>query len=65
MTLDTYLGIVQALETSPYALMNREQSKKYTERFNFMMKQRSEGEIEFVLHMVEQLLKGQDCYLSD
>ena len=25
-----------------------------------MMKQRSEGEIEFVLHMVEQLLKGQE-----
>ena len=45
--------------------MNRKQSEMYTERFNFMMKQRSEGEIEFVLHMVEQLLKGQDCYLSD
>lgn len=64
MTLDTYLGIVQALETSPYALMSREQSEKYMERFNFMVKQRSEGEIEFVLHMVEQLLKGQDCYLG-
>lgn len=65
MTLDTYLGIVQALETSPYALINGGQSGKYTERFDFMMKQRSENEIEFVLHMVEQLLKGQDCYLGD
>ncbi|MDE6052971.1 MAG: helix-turn-helix domain-containing protein [Lachnospiraceae bacterium] len=65
MSLDSYLGIVQALETSPYALINSEQSEKYIERFTFMVFKRSESEIEFVLHMVEQLLKGQDCYLSD
>ncbi len=65
MSLDTYLGIVQALETSPYALMHGEQPEKYIERFIFMMDQRSGSEIEFVLHMMEQLLKGQDCYLND
>ena len=52
MSLDTYLGIVQALETTPAALMSRDQPEKYTERFNFMVGQRSKGEVEFVLHMV-------------
>ena len=61
MSLDTYLNIVQALETSPLALMSREQ---YIERFIFMMNRCNEREIEFALHMVEQLLKGQDNYLS-
>lgn len=65
MSLDTYLGIVQALETTPAALMSREQPEKFIERFSFMVGQRSKGEVEFVLHMVEQLLKGQDCYLSE
>lgn len=65
MSLDTYLGIVQALETTPAALMSREHQEKYMERFCFMMGQRSRGEVEFVLHMVEQLLKGQDCYLNE
>lgn len=61
MSLDTYLNIVQALETSSLALMSREQ---YIERFIFMMNRCNEREIEFALHMVEQLLKGQDNYLS-
>ena len=61
MSLDTYLNIVQALETSPLALMSPEQ---YIERFIFMMNRCNEREIEFALHMVEQLLKGQDNYLS-
>lgn len=33
MSLDTYLRIVQALETTPLALMNKEQSEGYIERF--------------------------------
>lgn len=64
MSLDTYLRIVQSLETTPLALMRREQSKQYIERFVFMINRRDEREIEFALHMVEQLLKGQDSYLK-
>ena len=63
MSLDTYLRIVQALETTPLALMNKEQSEGYIERFFVLVSERNEREIEFVLHMVEQILKGQDCYL--
>lgn len=64
MSLDTYLRIVQALETTPVALMNNEQPEEYMERFFFLMAGRNKREIEFVLHMVEHLLKGQDCYLK-
>ena len=64
MSLDTYLRIVQSLETTPLALMSREQSKQYIERFVFMINRHDEREIEFALHMVEQLLKGQDSYLK-
>lgn len=63
MSLDTYLSIVQALETTPLALMSREQPEQYIERFAFLMNRCDEREIEFALHMVEQLLKGQDDYL--
>ena len=63
MSLDTYLKIVQALDTTPLALMSREHSGESIERFICMMDRRNENEIEFVLHMVEQLLKGQDYYL--
>lgn len=63
MSLDTYLSIVQALETTPLALMSREQPERYIERFAFLMNRRDEREIEFALHMIEQLLKGQDDYL--
>ena len=55
MSLDTYLGIVQALEISPSALVNEKQPGKYMERFLYIIDQRSESEIEFVLHMLEQL----------
>lgn len=48
MSLDTYLGIVQALETSPSALVNGKQPGKYMERFRYIVDQRSESEIEFV-----------------
>jgi len=63
MSLDTYLKIVQALDTTPLALMSQEHPGEYIDRFICMMDRRNENEIEFVLHMVEQLLKGQDCYL--
>ena len=63
MSLDTYLKIVQALNTTPLALMNWECSSGYIDRFICLIDRRDENEIEFVLHMVEQLLKGQDCYL--
>lgn len=65
MSLDTYLSIVQALETTPLALMSREQPEQYIERFVFLMNRRNEREIEFALHMIEQLLRGQDSYLSE
>ncbi len=65
MSLETYLNIVQALETTPLALMSYEQPEQYIERFVFLMNRRNEREIEFVLHMVEQLLRGQDTYLRE
>lgn len=65
MSLDTYLNIVQALETSPLVLMSRKHPEKYLERFAFMMNRRNEKEIEFALYMVEQLLRGQDSYLRE
>lgn len=64
MSLDTYLRIVKALETTPVALMNDKQPEKYMERFFFLVAGRSEREIEFVLHMVEHLLEEQDCCLK-
>lgn len=64
MSLDTYLRIEQALGTSPMALMDREQHEEYMERFFYLIARRNEGEIEFVLHMVEQLLRGRDSYLT-
>lgn len=65
MSLDTYLNIVQALETSPMFLMGMEHPGKHVERFVYMMNRRNEREIEFALHMVEQLLRGQDKYLYE
>lgn len=64
MSLDTYLGIVKALETSPYVLMDRGQTGKYMERFWFMVNQRKDNEIEFALYMMEQLLNGRDSYFN-
>ncbi len=65
MSLDTYLRVVQALETTPLALMSQEQPEQYIERFIFMMNRRNEREIEFALHMVEQLMRGQDNYFRE
>lgn len=39
MSLDTYLGIVQALETSQSALVNGKQPGKYMERFRYIVDQ--------------------------
>lgn len=64
MSLDTYLRIEQALGTSPMALIGRERHEEYMERFFFLIARRNEGEIKFVLHMVEQLLRGRDSYLT-
>lgn len=65
MSLDTYLNIVHALESSPMVLMSRKHPQKHIECFAFMMNRRDEREIEFALHMEEQLLRGQDNYLSE
>lgn len=64
MSLDTYLNIVQALGAAPFSLMKQGHAKDYAERFLFLVERRSQWEIEFVLHMVEQILKGHDSYLE-
>ena len=65
MSLDTYLNIVHALESSPTVLMSQQHPEKHIERFAFMMNRCDEREIEFALHMIEQILRGQEDYLSD
>ncbi len=64
MSLDTYLNIVQVLGAAPFSLMKQGYAKDYAERFLFLVERRSQWEIEFVLHMVEQILKGHDSYLE-
>lgn len=65
MSLDTYLNIVHALESSPMVLMSQKHPEKHIERFAFMMNRCDEREIEFALHMIEQILRGQEDYLSE
>lgn len=65
MSLYTYLRIVDALHTTPEALMNKEDSDKYIDRMLFIMTNCNKKQRRFVLHMVEQLIKGQEKYLSD
>ena len=65
MSLDTYLNIVHALESSPMVLMSQQHPEKHIERFAFMMNRCDEREIEFALHMIEQILRGQEDYLSE
>lgn len=65
MSLGTYLRIVEALETTPVALMNKGQSDEYIDQLLFMVTNCSNRERKFVLHMVEQLIKGQERYLKD
>ncbi len=64
VSVDTILNIVQALGTAPFSFMKQGHTKDYAERFLFLVERRSQGEIEFVLHMVEQILKGHDGYLE-
>lgn len=63
MSLDSYIRITDALDIAPIALMNSQKSISYVERFSFMMKGCTDNQAEFVLHMVEQLLKAQAYYL--
>ena len=65
MRLDTYLKITEALKTTPIALLYGEQSEEYIERFRFLIYNRNKNEKEFILYMIEQLLKGQDDYLKE
>ena len=65
MSLDTYLNIVHALESSPMVLMSQQHPEKHIESFAFMMNRCDEREIEFALHMIEQILRGQEDYLSE
>lgn len=64
MSLDTYLKIVQALGATPLSLMNMEFTERYTDRFAYMVKNCSRNEVEFILYMVEQMVKGQASYLK-
>ena len=64
MRLDTYLRIARALGTTPMSLIRDGQQEEYVERFCFLVAGRDESEVEFALHMVEQLLAGRDRYLE-
>ena len=46
-------------------LMSQQHPKKHIERFAFMMNRCDERKIEFALHMIEQILRGQEDYLSE
>lgn len=64
MSLDTYLRIVKALDTTPFNLMNVGQPDSYLYRLAHMMKHCKRNEVDFILFIVEQLIKGQECYLK-
>lgn len=64
MNLDTYLKIVDALETTPLGLIKDNAPEEWIDRLLFMTANFSSREINFVLHMVEQLLKGYEDYLK-
>lgn len=64
MCLDTYLKIAGALGIEPFVLLAGGEFETYLERFHFIMVQRSKKEIEFALHILEQILNGQDIYFS-
>lgn len=52
-------------ERKRLGITQMEHPERHIERFAHMMKRRNEREIEFALHMVEQLLRGQDSYLCE
>ena len=64
MSLETYLRIVQALESTPAALLHTKGHRDYIERFTCMTVERSHQEMEFALYMLEQIFRGQDSYLE-
>lgn len=64
MRLDTYLRIVCALGTTPAALLGEEMPKEYADRLIFMSGGRSENEMQFILHVVEQTLKAEELYIK-
>ena len=64
MNLDTYLKIVKALETTPLGLIKDSAPEEWVDRLLFMTANFSSREMNFVLHMVEQLLKGYEDYLK-
>lgn len=64
MSLDTYMRIVKALGATPLTLMHQMYDETHLDRFRYMTGERSREEVEFILHMVEQLLSGHDCYLN-
>lgn len=62
-TIGSELGVT--LGASPMVLMSQQHPEKHIERFAFMMNRCDEREIEFALHMIEQILRGQEDYLSE
>lgn len=58
MRLDTYLRIVQALDTTPAELINGRQPEELMEQLCCLLEGRSRVEIEFIFHVVGHLLEG-------
>ena len=48
-----------------YTHLSQQHPEKHIERFAFMMNRCDEREIEFALQMIEQILRGQEDYLSE
>lgn len=65
MRLDTYLRLVEALGLTPTELLGTGLSGTYAERLVFMTGGRSENELRFALHVVEQALKAEDLYIKE
>ena len=59
--INTNHPVVNAVLNQKY----RSMQEKHIERFAFMMNRCDEREIEFALHMIEQILRGQEDYLSE
>ena len=65
MSLGTYLKIVYALGSTPFGLMQSDGSSCFIDRVLFMTKNCNENQVEFVLYMIEKLLKGQAQFLKE
>lgn len=65
ISLDTYLQIVGALGTTPAALMESGPAQKFMDRLVVLTAGRSENELQFILHVVEQALRAKDLYMRD